>query len=63
MASPWYRWQPAPSVAQSSAPAPLTDFGVWQSLRDHGIAADAVPKMPSRSRPLRINRLEVRPAR
>lgn len=23
----------------------LTDFGVWQSLRDHGIAADAVPKM------------------
>jgi AcrR family transcriptional regulator len=23
----------------------LTDFGVWQSLRNHGIAADAVPKM------------------
>jgi len=23
----------------------LTDFGVWQSLREHGIAADAVPKM------------------
>jgi len=23
----------------------LTDFGVWQSLREHGVAADAVPKM------------------
>jgi AcrR family transcriptional regulator len=23
----------------------VTDFGVWQSLRDHGIAADAAPKM------------------
>jgi AcrR family transcriptional regulator len=23
----------------------LTDFGVWQSLRDHGITADAAPKM------------------
>jgi len=23
----------------------VTDFGVWQSLRDHGITADAAPKM------------------
>jgi AcrR family transcriptional regulator len=23
----------------------LTDFGVWESLRDHGITADAAPKM------------------